>query len=210
MLEVRDLCKSYGGHPVLSPISFRLEPGTCLGVLGSNGSGKSTLLRLLSQAERPDGGEILFRGRSILGDRGFLRHHLGYVPQASELAEELTGAQQLQLWQAACGCPGPLPEDLVELLGLAPLLSRRISQLSGGMQRRISIAMALLNHPEVLIMDEVTAPLDEGFQAALLDWLGGFLRQGGCMVWCTHRQSEVEALCDHALFLEQGMVVQTW
>ncbi len=104
-----------------------MEPGTCLGVLGSNGSGKSTLLRLLSQAERPDGGEILFRGRSILGDRGFLRHHLGYVPQASELAEELTGAQQLHLWQAACGCPGPLPEDLVELLGLAPLLSRRIS-----------------------------------------------------------------------------------
>ena len=207
MFEVRDLCKSYRGYPALSPISFHLEPGACLGVLGSNGSGKSTLLRLLSQVERPDRGEILFRGTSVLGDRNFLRRSLGYVPQGNELVEDLTAAQQLRLWQAACGCPGPLPEELVELLELAPLLSQRISTLSGGMQRRVSIAMALLNHPDVWIMDEVTAPLDEQFQTALIQWLQGFLQRGGCMVWCTHRPREVEQLCTRTLRLRQGIVV---
>ena len=120
MLEVRELCKSYGGRQVLSPVSFVLPPGQCLGLAGSNGSGKSTLLRLMAQIERPDGGEILFEGRSVLGDRRFLRSTLGYVPQSAELARELTVRRRLKLWQAACGLSGPVPEDLLDLLGRHP------------------------------------------------------------------------------------------
>ena len=78
MLEVRGLCKSYGGRQVLAPVSFALPPGQCLGLAGSNGSGKSTLLRLIAQIQRPDSGEILLDGRSVLGDRQFLRRRLGY------------------------------------------------------------------------------------------------------------------------------------
>ena len=118
MLEVRQLCKSYGGRQVLSPVSFVLPPGQCLGLAGSNGSGKSTLLRLMAQIERPDGGEVLFEGRSVLGDRRFLRSTLGYVPQSAELARELTVGQQLKLWQSACALSGPLPGWVLELLGL--------------------------------------------------------------------------------------------
>ncbi|MCI8762868.1 MAG: ATP-binding cassette domain-containing protein, partial [Oscillospiraceae bacterium] len=86
MLEVRELCKSYGGRQVLAPVSFVLPPGRCLGLAGSNGSGKSTLLRLLAQVQRPDSGDVLYRGRSVLGDRQFLRRTLGYAPQSAELA----------------------------------------------------------------------------------------------------------------------------
>ena len=118
MLEVRQLCKSYGGRQVLAPISFALPPGQCLGLAGSNGSGKSTLLRLLAQIQRPDSGDVLFQGRSVLGDRQFLRRQLGYVPQSPELARELTVRQQLSLWQRACGLSGPLPQDVLELMGL--------------------------------------------------------------------------------------------
>ena len=118
MLEVRGLCKSYGGRQVLSPVSFVLPPGQCLGLAGHNGSGKSTLLRLIAQIERADGGSVLFEGRSVLGDRAFLRRRLGYVPQRAELAQDLTVGQQLKLWQSACGLSGPLPGDVLELLGL--------------------------------------------------------------------------------------------
>lgn len=207
MLEARGVCKSYRGVRVLLPVSFRLDPGECLGLSGPNGSGKSTLLRLLAQTERPDSGQVLFRGRDVRGDRQFLRKSLGYVPQDSELAPELTGAQQLRLWKAACGLRGPLPGEISGLLDLGPLMDRRIGEMSGGMQKRVSLAMALAAGPEVLILDEVTAGLDAEFTEALLGHLEKFLREGGCAVWCSHRENELDRLCRKRLRLEAGRPV---
>ena len=177
MLEVRKLCKSYHGRRVLHPTSFVLAEGQCLGIAGNNGSGKSTLLRLLAQIQQPDSGDIRFCGESVLGNKQFLRHCLGYVPQSNELAFNLTVSQQLSLWQSACGLGAPLSEEIIDLLGLEPLLPRRIQDLSGGMQRRVSIAMALLSQPKILIMDEVTTGLDQSYCPKLLDWLEGFLQR---------------------------------
>lgn len=204
MLEARQLCKSYGGRQVLFPVSFLLPPGQCLGLAGSNGSGKSTLLELLGQVRRPDSGDILFDGRSVLGDRRFLRRQLGYVPQGAALDRELTAGRQLILWQRACGIAGPLPDDILDLLGLEPLLRRPIRALSGGMAQRVSIAMALLPRPRVLLMDEATAGLDRAYVPRLLDWLEAFLAGGGSLVWCSHHQEELERLCGAVLRLEDG------
>lgn len=204
MLEVREICKSYHEQRALLPVSFQLRPGECLGVAGVNGSGKSTLLRLLAQAQRPDSGSILFQGRPVLGDREFLRRHLGYVPQDNELAEELTAGQQLALWLAACGCRHGLPEELAELLGLKPLLPCRLGELSGGMQRRVSIAMALSTGADVLIMDEATTGLDEGYREALLTWMEAFLKRGGCAVWCSHQREELERICGRCIHMRKG------
>lgn len=207
MLEVRQLHKSYQGRQVLAPLSFVLPPGQCLGLAGSNGSGKSTLLRLIAQIERADGGDVLYQGRSILGDRLFLRSALGYVPQSAELARELTVRQQLVLWQAACGLSGPLPADIMELMGLEPLLNQPIRALSGGMAQRVSIALGLLVQPRVLLMDEATSGLDQGYVPQLLDWLEGFVSGGGSLVWCSHHQSELDRLCGAVLRLEEGRCV---
>ena len=204
MLEARQLCKSYGGRQALSPVSFLLPPGQCLGLAGSNGSGKSTLLEVLSQVQRPDSGDILFNGRSVLGDRNFLRRQLGYVPQGAALDRELTAGQQLILWQRACGVAGPLPDDILDLLGLKPLLRRPIRALSGGMAQRVSIAMALLPRPRILLMDEATTGLDRAYVPRLLDWLEEFLAGGGSMVWCSHHREELERLCGAVLRLEEG------
>lgn len=205
MLEVRQLCKSYGGRQALCPVSFVLPPGQCLGLAGHNGSGKSTLLRLIAQIEKPDGGGVFYGGRSVLGDRNFLRKTLGYVPQSPELARELTVRQQLRLWQAACGLSGPLPEDILDLLGLEPLLKSPIRTLSGGMAQRLSIAMALLSQPRVLLMDEAASGLDGGYVPRLLDWLEGvYLPGGGSLIWCSHHSGELERLCGAVLTLENG------
>lgn len=201
MLEIQGLCKSYQGRQVLSPIRFFLPAGQCLGITGENGSGKSTLLRLLAQVERPDSGDILFQGKSVLGNRKFLRRHLGYVPQDNDLMQELTVRSQLKLWQSACGLSGPIPGELEELLGLKPMLSARVGTLSGGMQRRVSIAMALLNEPDILIMDESTTGLDQDYCLRLLNWLEGYLSRGGRLIWCSHRKQELERLCGSCLEL---------
>lgn len=208
MLEVRQLCKSYGGRQVLAPASFVLPPGQCLGLAGSNGSGKSTLLRLLAQIQRPDSGDVLFQGRSVLGDRHFLRQELGYVPQSAELARELTVEQQLDLWRRACDLTGPTPPEVLELLGLEPLQNKPIRSLSGGMAQRVSIALALLARPQVLLMDESTAGLDRDYVPRLLDWLEGvYLPGGGSVIWCSHHPAELERLCGAVLRLEDGKLV---
>ena len=208
MLEARELRKSYGGRQVLGPVSFALPPGQCLGLAGSNGSGKSTLLRLIAQIEGPDGGDVLYQGRSVLGDREFLRRRLGYVPQSAELARELTVRQQLELWRAACGLSGPVPGDILELLGLEELLPKRISVLSGGMAQRVSIALALLARPEVLLMDEATSGLDQGYVPRLLEWLeDSYLSGGGSLIWCSHHPEELERLCGAVLTLENGTLL---
>ena len=204
MLEIQGICKSYQGRQVLAPVSFTLEAGECLGLAGANGSGKSTLLRVLAQIQPPDGGRVLFRGRDTAGDRTFLRRRQGCVPQEECLAEELTVRQQLRLWQAACGLSGPLPEEIVRLCGLEDLMKSPLRSLSGGTRRRVSIAMALLPRPEILLMDEATVGLDEGFRVSLLSWMEAYLQNGGRAIWCTHRAEELERLCRRCMRLEDG------
>ena len=207
MLEIRELRKSYGGRQVLSPVSFLLPPGQCLGLAGHNGSGKSTLLRLIAQIEKPEGGDILFEGKSVLGDWTFPRKALGYVPQGPELDRELTVKQQLALWQAACGLSGPLPGDILDLLGLEPLLKKPVRTLSGGTAQRVSIALGLLSRPQILLMDEATSGLDRDYVPRLLDWLEGYTAQGGSLIWCSHHREELDRLCGAVLTLENGTLV---
>lgn len=202
MLEIQNLSKSYHGRQVLSPVRFFLPAGQCLGVVGENGSGKSTLLRLVAQIEKSDTGDILFGGKSVLGDKTFMRKCVGYVPQENDLMPELTVRRQLKLWQSACGLSGPIPGEIMELMDLQPLLDWLPSELSGGMQRRASMAMALMNKPKLLIMDEATTGLDKDYTARLLDWLEDYLAKGGRMLWCSHHKQELDRLCGCYLTLQ--------
>ena len=118
--------------------------------------------------------------------------------------EDLTVRAQLKLWQSACGLKKPLSRELEELLGIAPMRQKRIRNLSGGMQRRVSIAMALMGEPEILIMDEATTGLDRDYRLALMGWLEGFLARGGRMIWCSHDPEELDRLCGDRIRICQG------
>ena len=208
MLEVLGVCKSYNGQRVLAPVSFRLHPGQCLGLSGSNGSGKSTLMRIIAGVQNPDAGDIRFDGVSVKNDRKFKRKRLGYVPQANELDGELTVINQLKLWQSACGVSGDIPQDIIELMGLEELMHHKTSGLSGGQQKRVSIAMALLNDPEIIIMDEATAALDKQFAPGLIERLDAFVKAGGMLIWCSHIQEELDTLSTFRLHFENGVASQ--
>ena len=206
MFEVKNISKAYHGRPVLNNISFQISSGECMGIAGENGTGKSTLLRILAQTISADSGVILYQGRSIQKDRKFLRQKLGYVPQHSDMIPELTARQQLQLWRSACGTKKEFPDVLAEVLGLHELLDLKIAEMSGGMQQRVSIAMALHNVPEILIMDEATAGLDASYKSALLHWLKSYTQKGGRIVWCSHADDEFNYLCNKVYTISSGKI----
>ena len=208
MLRAVGLTKRYGGITALAPVDLTLSEGECLGLAGANGSGKSTLMSLLAQTQRPDGGDILADGNSVLGSRAFVRRQVGYVPQRDALLEDLRVSQQLRLWQGLCGIRGRPDEEILSLLGLENLMDRRIAGLSGGMKKRVSIAMALLGRPRYLLMDEAFAGLDEEYRGALTGWLLSYVARGGALLWCSHESDELRVLCGRVVVLEQGRVTQ--
>ncbi|MGI6028267.1 MAG: ABC transporter ATP-binding protein [Candidatus Heteroscillospira sp.] len=203
MLEARDIRKSYFGSPVLRGVSLSLSPGECLGLAGGNGSGKSTLMRIIAQIIPADGGQLLLDGKSVLGDRAFLRSRLGYVPQEDALCPELTVGRQLDFWRGAIGksCP-----EADELLNLRELYNKRITSLSGGQRKRVSIAMALQSSPEYLIMDEAFASLDAEYRRVLTEYLKRRLSEGAAMLWCSHEAEELQLLCTRVCVLSDGTV----
>lgn len=201
MFLVQNICKSYHGKPILQDVSFILEKGSCLGIVGENGSGKSTLLKILAQITPPDSGDILYKNKSVRNDRRFLRKKLGYVPQHFDLIPELTAKQQIQLWQSACDCRNPIPVTVSQTLGLEELLNVKIREMSGGMQKRVSLAMAMSTSPEILIMDEATTGLDSAYRTALLNWLEEYLHWGGRIVWVSHYSEEIQRLCNKVITL---------
>ena len=176
MLEVCDLEKSYGHHPVLRKISFSAKPGTCVGIVGGNGCGKTTLLSILAGARKPDGGRILFDGQEAVSNPKIFSQAAAYVPQENPLIEELTVRDNLRLWYR--GSKKELEKDLISgpaaMLGVDQMLKKTVCTLSGGMKKRLSIACALSNHASVLILDEPTNDLDIQTLTILEDYLDRF------------------------------------
>lgn len=208
VLEAVFLCKQYGDKRALDAVSFQLKAGECLGVAGHNGSGKSTLLSLVAQTIPPDCGQLSYGGTPVLGDRNFARAHIGYVPQQESLLEDVTVEEILRAWQALCAVPDDSGlREAQSWLGLLPLFGKRISALSGGMKKRVSIAMALLNQPDILILDEVSSSLDRKYSQALRAYLKDFLQNGGSVLYCTHQKKDLTELCNRVLILQKGVLV---
>lgn len=206
MLEGKNLTKRYGGREVLSSVSLQLEPGQCLGLIGSNGSGKSTLIAILAQTIEADGGELLLDGRCVKGDKRFLRSRLGYLPQQPALLGELKVKEQLKFWQRNQKLRNGLSKELEELLGIRELEGQRISYLSGGQQRRVSLALALMGEPDYLLMDEPCSALDAAYRQELLQWIANYCKQGKAVLWCSHDREELEGLCEKSVGLDHGQI----
>ena len=208
MLEIRNLQKRYGDRQVLRGLSLRAEPGEVYGLLGPNGAGKTTTINLLCDLLRPDAGEILLADRPI---NAASKKLLGIAPQENLLYRSLSCAENLDFFGRIYGVPRRRRQHQVraclELVNLLDRADTPIDRLSGGMQRRLNIAVALVHQPKLVVLDEPTTGLD--IEARYDVWrLIHLLRdQGVTVLLTTHLLDEAERLCDRIGILKGGKIV---
>jgi lipooligosaccharide transport system ATP-binding protein len=207
-LVCEHLVKSYGDARVVDDVSFAIAPGECLGVIGPNGAGKTTTLRMCLGLTAPDSGEVKAFGLRMPGDALAIKQRLGVVSQFDTLDPDFTCAENLEVYGRYFGLSkATLRERVGPLLSFAALshkASAKPGELSGGMKRRLSLARALINNPELLLLDEPTTGLDPQARHLMWERLQQLLQQGKSILLTTHFMDEAERLCDRLLLLDHG------
>ena len=208
-LTIERLSKRYGLHWALRELSLRCEPGM-LGLVGPNGAGKTTLMRMIATLLEPTEGTIRWNGQDIRTHGQTLRQVLGYLPQDFGIYPEFTGRQFLCYLAAMKGLPSSLVhrrvDEVVEIVNLEQEADRKLPTYSGGMKQRIGIAQALLNDPELLIVDEPTAGLDPAERVRFRTLLAS-LTSNRIIILSTHIISDVEAVANRLMILQGGRVL---
>jgi ABC-2 type transport system ATP-binding protein len=211
MLDVQRVVKSFGTRRAVDGLSLELRAGEILGLLGPNGAGKTTTVSMIAGLLAPDEGEVRIQGRKVAGDRDPLKRQLGFVPQELALFEELSAWENLALFGALQGLSGkPLDDAAVRVLTIVGLQDRArdsVAKFSGGMKRRLNLAVALLHDPMILILDEPTAGVDPQSRNAIFETLEGLRSQGKALLYTTHYMEEAERLCDRIIIMDEGRVL---
>ena len=214
LFEVVDLSKSYGGNTVVKQLSFSIAPGECLGVIGPNGAGKTTTIRMCLGLTTPDSGSITYfpsgNGACLAmpHDALAIKERLGIVSQFDSLDPDFSCAENLLVFGRYFGMKDAvIRERIPKLLDFAALTHKadaKLSELSGGMKRRLSLARALVNDPQLLLLDEPTTGLDPQARHLMWERLQRLVQQGKSILLTTHFMDEAERLCNRLLVLDHG------
>jgi ABC-2 type transport system ATP-binding protein len=209
MIEISKLTKRYGEITAVSDLSLSIGKGEVLGLLGPNGAGKTTTIKMLTLLSRPTSGSAAIEGYDILTRQQEIKKRISVVPQENNLDRELTAFENLEIYGMLHSVPGR-GMKIRECLDLVGLWERRdsvISDYSGGMQRRLLIARALLTEPAVLFLDEPSIGLDPLIRRQMWDIIRKTRIDGRTVVITTHYIEEAEALCDRVAILARGALI---
>ena len=211
VLSARALTKSYGGLEVVRGIDLAVASGECFGLLGPNGAGKTTTLRLCLGLTHPDGGAIELLGEPIPARAREARMRVGVVPQFDNLDPDFTVTENLLVYGRYFGMPakaiaGRVPA-LLEFAGLTGRADAKINTLSGGMKRRLTLARALVNDPQLLFMDEPTTGLDPQARHLIWERLRRLTQEGKTIILTTHFMEEAERLCNRLAVMDSGRII---
>jgi ABC-2 type transport system ATP-binding protein len=211
-IEAKDLVKRYPGEvTALDGLSFSVEEGTVFGLLGPNGAGKSTTVKILTTLSRPDSGTASVEGFGVLDDPAKVREAIGVVAQKSGADVQATGRENLRLQGQVHGMGGRELERRVEALlerfNLADAADRLVRTYSGGMQRRLDVALALVHDPRVLFLDEPTTGLDPEVRAEMWEEIGRLTGAGLTVLLTTHYLEEADRLASRLAIVDRGKVV---
>ena len=211
VLSVTGLRKRYGDQDVVAGINFDVQPGECFGLLGPNGAGKTTTLRLALGLIDPDAGQIHLLDRPVPQQAREARQKVGVVPQFDNLDPDFTASENLQVYGRYFGLgraqvAARIPE-LLEFAGLTGRGGAKIQTLSGGMKRRLTLARALVNDPDVIFMDEPTTGLDPQARHLIWERLKRLKQDGKTLLLTTHFMEEAERLCTRLLILDHGHII---
>lgn len=203
ILSARDLCKRYKKVEAVRGIRFDVVRGTCVGLLGPNGAGKSTTIEMLEGLVQPSSGSILYNGKPL--DRGY-REHVGIVFQNTALQDNLSVRETLKFFAGLYRNTRDLKE-LSEMCLLGEFLDRYPRNLSGGQRQRLLLAIALVNDPRLIFLDEPTTGLDPRARMKFWELLGEIKRSGVTIILSTHYMEEAVALCDSIAIMDHGQIV---
>ncbi|MDF1792946.1 MAG: ABC transporter ATP-binding protein [Thalassobaculaceae bacterium] len=209
-LEVRHLTKAFGPVRAVDDVTFAVPPGSTVGLLGGNGAGKTTTISMLLGLLLPTSGDVRALGHDLVRDRYAVLHRMNFSSPYVELPHRLTVGQNLVVYAELYGvtdAKGRVAE-LGDRLHIADLMDRPAGKLSAGQKTRVALAKALVNHPDLLLLDEPTASLDPDTG----DWVRRYLEEyrddtGATILLASHNMAEVERLCDDVLMLRAGRIV---
>ncbi|HEX6632431.1 MAG TPA: ATP-binding cassette domain-containing protein [Usitatibacter sp.] len=208
ILAASAIAKSYGGREVVAGLDLAIERGECFGLLGPNGAGKTTTLRMLLGHTPPDAGAICVLGHEIPAQAREARRRVGVVPQIDNLDPDFSVRENLTVYARYFGySAAEAARRVPDLLAFSALEARgesRIDELSGGMKRRLVLARALVNDPDLLFLDEPTTGLDPQARHLMWEKLRALLREGKTILLTTHFMDEAERLCDRIQIIDEG------
>lgn len=210
VLEVTSLLKDYAEYRAVDSISFDIKRGQVLGLLGPNGAGKSTTIQMLAGVTIPTGGSIKYFGMELSKHRQACLQRINYASAYNTLQNHITAKENLMVFAGLYGVPKPKERiaELLDYFGVSRHINERFGHLSAGERTRINLVKALLNEPELLLMDEPTASLDPDIADKTLTLIENLRRDRQLSILFTsHNMSEVSRVCDEVIFLDRGKIV---
>jgi ABC-2 type transport system ATP-binding protein len=202
VVSVEQINKKLGKGQILDDVSFTAQKGTQTAVIGMNGSGKTTLMRILAGCLKPDSGRIFYFGKDMTGGMVRFADLCGYLPQENPLMQGLSVGDNLSLWSGERNCSDG---ELIDIFELRDIMKTPVNRLSGGMQRRISIACAAVNRPPILILDEPSTSLDSCCRESIHKFLKAYRNGGGTVIISTHDEEEIRQ-SSSCFIIENGRV----
>ncbi|MCA1717679.1 MAG: ATP-binding cassette domain-containing protein [Actinobacteria bacterium] len=210
-LFARGLRKSYGSFEAVKGVDFEVHRGECFGFLGPNGAGKTTTMKMIYAAAVPTDGELKVAGLDVSSAEREVKRRIGVVPQENNLDEDLKVKENLLVYGRYFDLPRKLvrrrAEELLEFVQLSDKASAQVDQLSGGMKRRLLVARALINDPDLVVLDEPTTGLDPQARHLVWDKLRQLAGEGKTLVLTTHYMDEAAQLCDRLCIMESGRII---
>ncbi len=207
LLEIRDIHKSFGGNKVLHGVSFQVESGRALGLLGRNGAGKTTTIRILMDVFRADSGELLLDGKRFVPGE----YRIGYLPEERGLYPKRKVMDQMIFLASLRGMDRRSArigaEKWLKRLGVEEYADRKLETLSKGNQQKVQLAATLVHEPQIVILDEPFSGLDPVNAQVLKDVINGLIAEERIVIFSSHQMSYVEEFCDHIVIIDKGRVV---
>ncbi len=207
VIRVRGLVKRYGDLKAVDGIDFDVAPGEVFGLLGPNGAGKTTTVEILEGLRAPDAGEAIVLGIDVAKDPDPLKPRIGVSLQTASMYPKLTVVEIIDLFRSFYATSRPT-DELVDMLELGERRNARTKELSGGQRQRLAVALALVNDPELVFLDEPTTGLDPAARRSLWDLIRGLKAAGRSVLLTTHYMEEAEVLCDRLAIMDHGRILE--
>jgi ABC-2 type transport system ATP-binding protein len=204
IIQVKSLTKQYKGLTAVDNVSFSIQKGCCFGLLGPNGAGKTTTIEIMEGIIQPSSGEVLYYGEKASSD---IANHIGIQFQHTALQDFLTVKETLKLFSAFYQNTPPI-DRLIDLCDLSGFLDRDNRLLSGGQRQRLLLALALINDPDIVFLDEPTTGLDPQARRNFWQLIKNIKAENKTVILTTHYMDEAEQLCDEVVVMDQGKIIE--